>query len=411
MDQILVVTYTVAATGELRDRIRRRLAEARGRTSTGRPTDDQVVRRLPERSRGARGRRRAVSRKPCAASTRRRSSRSTGSASGCSPSAPSRAASPSPASCCRTSTTLLQEVVDDFWRRTVPGLSPLCIAYLMDQRVTPDTLLAAVRPHLGQAVSRRWPHPASARQTAAVEAAYAAAYRALRDALGGGPGRGRSAALGRRPPSRPGAIAPAKRRGWMAEHGRLPGAGRAAPRCRARPSSRFAPAHAGEGHQEGPAAPRPSDLRRLPGAGRRAGRPWSEVLDARRRRARGGLPRLRGRGADRRASGSASSTPTTDLLTELLRALEGPRGERLAGLIRQRYPAALIDEFQDTDPVQYDIFRRVYGGSRLPLLLVGDPKQAIYGFRGADVFTYLEARRSGGSEQHAGPELAVGSRR
>ena len=82
-----------------------------------------------------------------------------------------------------------------------------------------------------------------------------------------------------------------------------------------------------------------------------------------------------------------------DLLLDLGRALEGPGGEALATLLRERYPAALVDEFQDTDPVQYGILRRIYAGSDAPLYLVGDPKQAIYGFRGADVFAYLAGGR------------------
>jgi exodeoxyribonuclease V beta subunit len=90
-----------------------------------------------------------------------------------------------------------------------------------------------------------------------------------------------------------------------------------------------------------------------------------------------------------------------DLLSELRRSLRGPGGARLAELLRERHRFALIDEFQDTDPVQYEIFRRVWhreapaGGSR-GLLLIGDPKQAIYSFRGADVFTYLRAHRDAG---------------
>jgi exodeoxyribonuclease V beta subunit len=63
----------------------------------------------------------------------------------------------------------------------------------------------------------------------------------------------------------------------------------------------------------------------------------------------------------------------------------------LAGTLRMHYGAALIDEFQDTDPLQFDIFSRLFvpGG---PLFLMGDPKQAIYRFRGADLHTYLAAR-------------------
>ena len=83
-----------------------------------------------------------------------------------------------------------------------------------------------------------------------------------------------------------------------------------------------------------------------------------------------------------------------DLLVQLHRALhEEGRGERLAGLIRRQFPVALVDEFQDTDPVQYGIFRRIYGGAPgAAMVLIGDPKQAIYGFRGADIHTYLAAR-------------------
>jgi exodeoxyribonuclease V beta subunit len=84
-----------------------------------------------------------------------------------------------------------------------------------------------------------------------------------------------------------------------------------------------------------------------------------------------------------------------DLLTRLQAALASPEGERLAAAIRMKYPAALIDEFQDTDPVQFEIFRRIHGGNKEHLLyLIGDPKQAIYNFRGADIFAYLAAARA-----------------
>ena len=82
-----------------------------------------------------------------------------------------------------------------------------------------------------------------------------------------------------------------------------------------------------------------------------------------------------------------------DMLGRLDEALRGDSGETLASAIRQRFPVAMIDEFQDTDPQQYRIFRRIW--RRQPetaLLLIGDPKQAIYAFRGADIFTYLKAR-------------------
>lgn len=84
-----------------------------------------------------------------------------------------------------------------------------------------------------------------------------------------------------------------------------------------------------------------------------------------------------------------------DLLKDLDGALDSPLGERLCDRIRATYRVAMIDEFQDTDPQQYRIFHRLYGGhTDTALLMIGDPKQAIYGFRGADIFTYIQARRN-----------------
>lgn len=79
-------------------------------------------------------------------------------------------------------------------------------------------------------------------------------------------------------------------------------------------------------------------------------------------------------------------------------ALQGQSGERLAKTVREQYPVALIDEFQDTDPVQYRIFESIYriadNSPDSGLFMIGDPKQAIYAFRGADIYTYLSAREA-----------------
>ncbi|HDC4322284.1 exodeoxyribonuclease V subunit beta [Aeromonas hydrophila] len=84
-----------------------------------------------------------------------------------------------------------------------------------------------------------------------------------------------------------------------------------------------------------------------------------------------------------------------DLLKDLDGALGSGLGARLCERIRATYRVAMIDEFQDTDPQQYRIFHRLYGGhTDTALLMIGDPKQAIYGFRGADIFTYIQARRN-----------------
>lgn len=96
-----------------------------------------------------------------------------------------------------------------------------------------------------------------------------------------------------------------------------------------------------------------------------------------------------------------------DLLTRLDGALQKDNENSLALHIRTAYPIALIDEFQDTDPVQYRIFTAIYQSiegehsapsepldKSLGLFMIGDPKQAIYSFRGADIFTYMKARRN-----------------
>ncbi|WP_284620217.1 exodeoxyribonuclease V subunit beta [Aquabacterium humicola] len=97
-----------------------------------------------------------------------------------------------------------------------------------------------------------------------------------------------------------------------------------------------------------------------------------------------------------------------DMLQRLDDALDEPRRGERARQLRERivaqYPAALIDEFQDTSPRQLSIFDRVYRiadnePSRV-LLLIGDPKQSIYGFRGADIHSYLKARRATAPRHH-----------
>ena len=97
--------------------------------------------------------------------------------------------------------------------------------------------------------------------------------------------------------------------------------------------------------------------------------------------------------AARRRLGARAGTLTfDDLLSRVHDALHHARiGPVLARAIRGQYRVALVDEFQDTNARQDAVFRRAFAGA--PLVLVGDPKQAVYAFRGADVFAYLGARR------------------
>ena len=87
-----------------------------------------------------------------------------------------------------------------------------------------------------------------------------------------------------------------------------------------------------------------------------------------------------------------------DMLLQVKAALYSEQGRNLAENLREKYKVAFVDEFQDTDPVQWQIFRKLFletdpkKDSNNLLYLIGDPKQAIYAFRGADVFAYLEAK-------------------
>jgi exodeoxyribonuclease V beta subunit len=83
-----------------------------------------------------------------------------------------------------------------------------------------------------------------------------------------------------------------------------------------------------------------------------------------------------------------------DLLLSIRKALIGGTraGDNLiAKTIRQKYKAALVDEFQDTDAIQYDIFSMLFASNNSLLFMIGDPKQSIYSFRGADIFSYMKA--------------------
>jgi len=389
--QILVVTYTVAATGELRDRVRRRLLEAR-RHFEGAPTDDPTLRALRERAaeRAATGRRlvaalRAVD--EAAIFTIH------GFCQRVLTDCAFEGGQPFDTGLLPDEAALLQEVVDDFWRRTIPAWSPLALGALLEAGITPDRLRAAIAPYLGQPdLALDPPEPADPADAAR---AYAAAYTALRRLWPSG--RAAAADLLTAPGVLNGASHPAaKVAGWLeALDAFLAPAEPMFGTCEA--LGKLAAGALARATRKGQATPRHPIFDACQALAE-ATAALDEVLARGRRRlvadclasVRAELP---ARKRERRLRGYA------DLLTDLRDALRGPGGDGLAGRIRERYPAALVDEFQDTDPVQYEIFRRVYAGTRLPLILVGDPKQAIYGFRGADVFAYLDARQAPGLDR------------
>lgn len=82
-----------------------------------------------------------------------------------------------------------------------------------------------------------------------------------------------------------------------------------------------------------------------------------------------------------------------DLISRLASALNNDKKQLLRHELRQRFACALIDEFQDTDDNQWAIFSKVFDTKSHALYLIGDPKQAIYKFRGADIYSYLDAQK------------------
>jgi len=101
-----------------------------------------------------------------------------------------------------------------------------------------------------------------------------------------------------------------------------------------------------------------------------------------------------------------------DQLSRLRDGLAAENGESLARVLRANFPVAMIDEFQDTDDLQYEIFRRLYLpkyfgvdlpealAANLAMIMIGDPKQAIYSFRGGDIFAYAKARSDVGEQRY-----------
>ncbi|TVR27613.1 MAG: hypothetical protein EA390_13615, partial [Balneolaceae bacterium] len=103
-------------------------------------------------------------------------------------------------------------------------------------------------------------------------------------------------------------------------------------------------------------------------------------------------------------SNSSSALTYDDLLTKLRDVLKDPeRGRFLSDKLLKSYPFALVDEFQDTDSIQYSILDSIYPkeGNGIGLMMIGDPKQAIYAFRGADIYTYFRAKKEGSPRHYS----------
>jgi exodeoxyribonuclease V beta subunit len=393
VDRILLVTFTEAATAELRDRVRSRLAATRAAIEGGRSDGDPLVPvlldRLPDR-RGMLLRLESALRDFDEAPIHtihgfcRRVLSDRAFESGM----------PFATDLSPDQSELLREIVDDFWRREMHDASALFARFVQQKRLKKSPFgPECLRADVARAIAKPYVElrgPEEPKDVAALERAYESAWARARtiwlrshDVIG--------KQLVEDGVLRGNAYRATWVRGWLDA---IDACLRAAepPIPLAAPFGRFTREALRNNTRKGEATPdhpfyaaceaaHAADIALTAAYAAR-------IASMRMRLARYSNAELRARNKSRQVQSY------DDLLLDLHDALHGGRGPALVEKLRERYGAALIDEFQDTDPVQYAIFRRIYEGSGLPVFFVGDPKQSIYSFRGADVFTYLDARRA-----------------
>ncbi|NMZ67632.1 DNA helicase/exodeoxyribonuclease V, beta subunit [Pseudomonas peli] len=380
VSQILVVTFTTAATAELRERIRKRLAELLAVYDNG-PGDDKLLNDLRAQY-------------PDAASHRRLLLAVHGfdeaaifTIHGFCQRALQDAAFEAGGDFDNELTHDDREIIDallaDLWRHELAAAEPEWAAFLVQQKITPQSLRKRLRNHLGKPYLRIEPQPGASSEMSALRAAWqqaqrcwlseSAAWLAQLKAFDG---------------FKSNMCNPAKLGVWQAE---LDGyfSDAAALFSKTESHRRLAREGLNKASKKGceaPANPLAAALQEL-----------CDALDSAQPEAEQRLidlqVRLIGQLNEQLPARKAAQRLLAfdDLLNKLQQALQGEGGEHLAGTLRTQYPVALIDEFQDTDPVQYWVFHRIYQDAG-DLCFVGDPKQAIYAFRGADLATYLKAR-------------------
>jgi exodeoxyribonuclease V beta subunit len=398
--QILVVTFTNAAVAELRERIRSRIAEMlewlRGAgTEGGDPFVPTLLKQLRQRpgwdDKSARDRlEQALQGFDEAAILTIH-----GFCQRALAEAPFSTGMPLQLSLLSDDSALRQQVVNDFWRQHIAAADlPLGVAALLLQRGdTPQRLDELLKRRLAKPLAHcLWPDAQPPVDGSAREQAFTAARQcwlaehadieaAVREALG------RLNGSSYKPETLDEAC-----RSWhrLCAQTELPQSLEPFPRLKLLAASTLQP-------KKGQAPPAPHRFYALAQALLDADAAWQQAAEL----ARLALLRTlldQGPDALRAAKRTQRVLGFDDMLLNLHERLQGEGGDALAARLRGRFGAALIDEFQDTDPLQYAIFRRLFHGSDAPLMLVGDPKQAIYSFRGADLPTYLEARRDARAE-------------
>jgi exodeoxyribonuclease V beta subunit len=380
VSQILVVTFTTAATAELRERIRLRLAELLAVYDNG-PGNDELLNRLHAQY-------------PDAASHRRLLLAVHGfdeaaifTIHGFCQRALQDAAFEAGGDFDNELTHDDREILDallaDLWRHELAAAEPQWAAFLVQQKITPQSLRQRLRNHLGKPYLRIEPQPGASSEMSALRDAWQHARDCWqRDSGSWLPQLKAFAGF------KSNMCNPAKLGAWQVElDGYFSDAAALFSKTEAHQRlSREGLAKASKKGESAPHSPLADALLGLCEALQTA-LPEAEqrLIDLQVRL----IGQLNEQLPQRKAAQRLLAFD--DLLNKLQQGLYGEGGEHLAGKLHEQYPVALIDEFQDTDPVQYQVFRRIYENQG-DLCFVGDPKQAIYAFRGADLATYLKAR-------------------
>ncbi len=403
VQQILVVTFTKAATAELRDRIRQRIADALAALEgRGEDPDDAFLPQL--RASLEIGEPEAAQRLAQALRTFDEAAIQTihGFCQRALEDTPFTAGLPLRQEMLEDDSELREQAARDFWRRHVaqPGLPAGLAAWLLECGDSPARFAKLLRRHAAKPLSRvEWPQPAGGPEVtfAEVQQAYdglRTLWQAERTAVLDCVEASRDSL--HRGDYKPEAVAKAAA-AWDAVFaaGRVMACLQLGEKAHLLRESKFQAKknHPPCRHHDFFAA---AEAFLLLWEGFRAGLQQARIELLRRLLQEGGQG-LRELKRQRRAV--SFDDMLSNLHGRLVPADDGNEGARdaaaaLADQLRARFPAALIDEFQDTDPLQFGIFRAIYGGQPLAtLFLVGDPKQAIYSFRNADLRTYLQARQ------------------
>jgi exodeoxyribonuclease V beta subunit len=432
VQHILVVTFTNAATAELRERIRQRLVDVLAwlRPDRGAPAGggDPFVARLVETLRARPGidDERMATRLELALATFDEASIFTihGFCQRALADTPFTARMPLALELAHDDARWIREAATDVWRRRVAGgeLDDALADHLLARKDSPERWAALLERHLAKPMAQaRWPEGAAADPGAAA-AAFTRAHAAARAAWGAAHEE----------------IVALLWRAWeadLAQNVYNEGALRTAigtwRDLLAEPDALAARAQVGEKLDLLGAARLAAGTKKKATTPRHAFFDLAQALVDARVAIDEALERQRlallrtmleeGAAAQRAAKRRQRVVAFDDMLSNLHERLAGDGATWLAGALRARFPAALIDEFQDTDPLQFAIFKAIYASPeatttapgarpsgpaqrdlfdapeavprRPPLFFVGDPKQAIYSFRNADLHTYLAAAR------------------